>query len=186
MKNKIILFSGKAGTGKSTCARYLQSLVKDDDLPVTAIIFSFAEGVKETAIRAFDWDGIKGERGRKLLQDIGKTGRAYDIDIWVKQMYDSYSWHVNDLIKPLWGIVDDWRFPNEYNYLEDWADADVIAIRIDDPAHEILKGTPAYEDESETALDDFTRYDYVIRDAPDVEALKVEVQKIYNDLKKEI
>lgn len=184
MKNKIILFSGKAGTGKSTCAKYLLNLCYFDG-NASVNTFSFARGVKETARRCFGWYDQKDEKGRKLLQDIGKAGRAYNEDIWVQQMHEDYLKMAVGCPDGMWGIVDDWRFPNELSYLQGTG-IEVYTVRIIDSAHEILKGTPAYEDESETALDDMQDFDYVIRDAPDVEALKVEVQKIYNDLKKEI
>jgi hypothetical protein len=98
---KIIAFTGYAKSGKTTAANYIPG----------AKILSFADPVKQIALTAFNWDGVKDEKGRRLLQVIGtECGRAYDYDIWVKKM--------RELIKkvaPIYEIIaiDDCRFDNE-------------------------------------------------------------------------
>lgn len=61
---------------------------------------------------AFDlgWDGLKDDRGRKLLQNLGThTLRAYDPDYWINRLdLDSFPGAV---------YVDDARFPNEIEFL---------------------------------------------------------------------
>ena len=98
---KIIAFTGLAQSGKTTAANYIQG----------AKILSFADPVKQIVLTAFNWDGVKDEKGRRLLQVIGtECARAYDYDIWVKKM--------RELLKkesPLHDIlaIDDCRFDNE-------------------------------------------------------------------------
>ncbi|MDR3610817.1 MAG: hypothetical protein P4L27_09660 [Ignavibacteriaceae bacterium] len=98
---KIIAFTGLAQSGKTTAANYIHG----------AKILSFADPVKQIALSCFNWDGVKDEKGRRLLQVIGtECGRAYDYDIWVKKMRE-----LINKIAPLYDIIaiDDCRFDNE-------------------------------------------------------------------------
>lgn len=146
----IFLISGKAGTGKSYSAKILSELV--DSLGfMDFTTMHFATGVKETAKKSFGWDGKKDQLGRRLLQDVGQTGRRYNKDMWVRQVVTKIKSNpgMYDFV-----FIDDWRFPNELAYLYDNIDALVVAVRIIAPEREILKGTKEYKEVSETSLRD--------------------------------
>lgn len=145
------MFSGKAGAGKSYSAAVAKEIC--DKAGLNSKIVSFASGVKYTATMV-GWDGIKDQKGTLLLQDVGKAGRKYDPDMWVRNTFnaienmDAYPFDVV--------FIDDWRFNNEYSYIiNNQPLYKVIDIRIKAPSRERLKGTPAYEDVSETELDSF-------------------------------
>ena len=98
---KIIAFTGLAQSGKTTAANVIPGVK----------ILSFADPVKQIALTAFGWDGVKDEKGRRLLQVIGtECGRAYDYDIWVKKMREQI-----DKYSPIYTVIaiDDCRFDNE-------------------------------------------------------------------------
>jgi len=103
----------------------------------------------------------KDERGRKLLQDVGKIGRDYDENIWCRKLFQylEYKYVIPlDVI-----IIDDWRFINELNYIKDLEGYSAYTVRIYAPNREILKNTKAYNDISEISLsDDPLVYDYWI------------------------
>jgi hypothetical protein len=126
-KTLVILLSGRAGSGKSYCADLLIKNFKDMGLNV--IKDSFARGIKEVAKKYIGWDGVKDEKGRTLLQNLGtEVGRAYNEDCWVEYMLSSLINTPNypyDVI-----IVDDWRFPNEYEYFKDDPFYSIFKIRI--------------------------------------------------------
>lgn len=93
---KIIAFTGLAGSGKS----YAAAIIKD--LHPSYRQFSFAHEIKRLARYYMGWDGKKDDRGRKLLQDLGMAGRAYDPQLWVGFMpFDRLL------------VIDDVRFLNE-------------------------------------------------------------------------
>lgn len=170
-KTKVILFSGKAGTGKTTSANILKSLV--DDHFILVDIDSFARGVKEAATK-LGWDGNKDATGRKLLQDVGREGRERDPNTWVDQVI-SRSLHPipKDVV-----IIDDWRYPNELKRLRNNKMFDVISIRINAPDREILNGTSEANDSSETALpceNDKEMYDFFIDNFYGMDELELEL-----------
>jgi hypothetical protein len=149
-KTLLVLFSGKAGVGKTTAARYgLDYLANEHKL--TGDLFSIASSVKAAAKTSFGWDGNKDDRGRLLLQEVGRAGRNYDKDIWIAKTFDRIATAFE--FPPDFILIDDWRFINEFNYLG--ADSLVfkpLTIRIESPDRECLKGTPYYDDISETSL----------------------------------
>lgn len=151
------MFSGKAGTGKSYSADLIRKLASSYSLD--SFNGSFARGVKDTA-RYMGWDGAKDNKGRVLLQKIGYCGREYDINMWARTEFNYISNHYDypfDIV-----TIDDWRFKNEFDYvLNSERLYRPIKIRIDAPEREILLNTDAYNDASETELDDY-KFDHIV------------------------
>lgn len=115
-KTLVILLAGKAGSGKSFAASYLTELFKSTGKNTTRD--AFAKGIKDIARKYIGWDGTKDEKGRKLLQTLGtEVGREYNPDCWVEYLIhhlENTPGYPYDVI-----IIDDWRFPNEYEYFVD-------------------------------------------------------------------
>lgn len=147
-KTLLILVSGKGGVGKTTFSNLLLGILSDK-YDVSADILHFATGVKKVAL-FLGWDGYKTPSGRRLLQQIGQTARAYDDDVWVKKLLAALEAH--DQFPLSIAIVDDWRFPNEYSYIKDNPLYEIVKVRIESPERESLKGTPEYFEISETSL----------------------------------
>lgn len=180
----IFLISGLAGTGKTTSANLIYDLLTEKGGGSFALQ-SFARTLKDIARENFGWDGIKTTKGRRLLQGIGQTGRAYDEDIWVRQathkIIDNYPIPVNTV------SFDDWRFPNELNYiLKNYSGTHlIITIRIDAPSREILKGTSEYNEISETSLhlnNETKYYNYFINNESSMEELKKSLKEIIENV----
>lgn len=108
---------GLAGSGKSSLAA---ALARRGWTRV-----AFADELKRIAREQFGWDGVKDERGRRLLQVLGtEAGRAYRPDIWVERLFASRiatgepdeSGRSVDYMLAQRGarvVIDDCRFPNE-------------------------------------------------------------------------
>ena len=142
------MVSGRAGEAKSTFSRYCIECLEEKDF--TATVEPFAQGVKDTA-RFMGWDSEKDDRGRRLLQQIGNTGREYNEDIWAERVMEAIECdagcNIYDVV-----FIDDWRFPNEGNVILKKF-ANVIKVRICRPEeHHTLNGTDLYDDISETSL----------------------------------
>ena len=143
-----ILLSGKAGVGKTTSAQILKDIYSKRGLNVEN--FSFAAGVKAEA-RRMGWNGEKDEKGRKFLQEIGKVAREYDKDCWAKITFDGLIMNSNDYPFDV-VIIDDYRFPNEGNFVRNSPLYHVFEVRVFAPNREMLKGTENYLDVSENSL----------------------------------
>ena len=145
------MFSGKAGTGKTYSSTIAQKLCNDAGL--STFRTPFAKGVKDTA-SFMGWDGEKDRRGRSLLQKIGSIGRDYDKDMWVRAAFLRVEESVGYPYDAI--FIDDWRFTNELEFIQrEQLLYKPVLIRLEAPDREILLGTPAYDDISETDLDAF-------------------------------
>lgn len=179
-KSICILIAGKAGVGKDVVAELLDYGFSNAFLETTR--YKFATDVKTTAFK-MGWNNQKDEKGRKLLQEIGKVGRRYDVDLWCKRLFNTvredYPNSPPDVL-----IVSDWRFPNESIYAKKQLEYNVITIRVESPERESLKGTDLYWDESEVSLPNgmWEGYDYLINN----ETTLVDLNILINELVKDI
>lgn len=170
----IVLIGGRAGEGKSTFTRFCgEYLLREKN--IGSVIVPFARMVKETAF-VMGWDGEKDDKGRKLLQEVGKIGREYDLDLWAN--------HAIDFIKDCDGqgfeyyFIDDWRFPNESKVIvEHFSPTLKVRMRRPEESHTLF-GTALYNDVSEASLsDEDSYYDYVIKNSKDLDELKVKSEQ---------
>jgi len=170
---KVILISGKAGSGKDQSGKFLTYLLEKYAFSVQQM--SFAKRVKEISKEVFGWDGVKDDKGRALLQAVGHAGRAYDIDFWVKDI-------VKHMPKVDFIIISDWRFPSEKNYLRSLA-FEVTTIRIFSPVRATLLDSKLGEDSSETSLtEERDEYDYYIENLGTLDELEASLEKVCLDI----
>jgi hypothetical protein len=179
-KAACILISGKAGVGKSTSAQYISKANKDYE----AIITPFAYGLKKIARESFGWNGIKDEKGRQLLIEVGQTARHYDLDFWVKYTFKKLIPPFTELPTDM-VLVDDWRFPNELRYAREQCPQYVVyTLRVEAENRELLKGTAQYNDISETSLPSAKpgvpspHYDFVVDNTKDYQHLYSQLDQI--------
>ena len=175
LKNTVcILVSGKAGFGKTTLANFLVEIAKENGY--LAARYSFANFLKDVA-GAMGWDHKKDDKGRKLLQDLGRIGRDYDPDMWVRHTFEVIENHQD---YPLdFVVIDDWRFPNELEYItrNQFLYAPLtLSIKC---GFSKLENTALAEDISETSLDDFGVYDGVVYNTGNLDALKRSAEGIF-------
>jgi hypothetical protein len=145
---KTIGFTGLAGSGKTYAATWFRFRSGKGS------VWSFASEIKSIATR-MGWDGQKDDRGRKMLQDIGSAGRAYDPWTWVAKMPTDH---------PI--IIDDVRFINEAEAIKD---AGGIVVRI------IRPGLTAMDHESEIEQSHIIA-DYTLINDKEIEE---ELEKLY-------
>ncbi len=117
--------AGPMGSGKTTTARMICKSLSGIKLPM---IIPFAYPLKKVA-EDLGWDGVKDERGRKLLQQVGtEVGRAYDPELWVTKWAETLgdiTRFVPDEVKSIFSqdggpvvvIADDVRFQNEADFI---------------------------------------------------------------------
>jgi len=133
-----VFFIGKAGTGKTTWANKLVDAHGYSRL-------SFASEVKRIAKDEF---GMV-TKDRKLLQIIGRTGRALDKFLWVKYLTRKLQGHV---------VIDDCRFLNEFLVLKLLGFTSVFLKCPDDVRIPRLTSQGGLNDISETELEQLEYY----------------------------
>ena len=164
-KPKIILISGKQGSGKTT----LSSGISDHcSKSHTGFFFGtkFADtihAINDVVFEQLEVRGFKSEtkKDRELMQFIGAWGRKKDENFWVDRTKNVVDQVIDQMETinadglPYGVIIDDCRFPNELTaFCEERFD--VIKIRLECP-EAVRKGRAEKwgntEHESETALD---------------------------------
>jgi len=165
--NLLIGISGKMGSGKTTLARFLQSGFLDSE------ILSLATPIKDIVVKNFscgrirfgsDLDNAKikdmvtpcGKTYRELMQLVGRFGRELWKDVWLENLKRRIEMSINDTI-----IVPDIRYPNEADYFVEHG----TLIRLTHSPHSSM-------DETEIALDNYTKWSYIIDNANMTEAEK--------------
>ena len=101
-KMKIAIY-GPMCSGKSTIA----SIIKENNSDYE--IFSFGQKIKDIAKELFNMK----HKDRSLLITIADKMRDIDPDVWVKFI-------IKQTESKQYCIIDDLRFQNELNYLNDW------------------------------------------------------------------
>jgi dephospho-CoA kinase len=175
----IVLIGGRAGEGKSTfanlCGRYLIQ-----EKSISSVTIPFASMVKETAF-VMGWDGEKDDKGRKLLQEVGRIGREYDLNLWAN--------HVVNYIKDCDGqgfeyyFIDDWRFPNEAKVIrEHFHPVELVRMRRPEEFHTLID-TALYNDVSEASLsDENSYYDYIVNNSKDLDELEAQAEQFVEEI----
>lgn len=165
----VIGIAGQAAHGKSTVAQIIRGFCPHLKVEVVP----FAKALKEEASR-LGWNGIKDEKGRKILQYLGtEVCRTIDENYWVnkfKQRVDSLK---VDVI-----ICDDVRFPNEMNALLEMG-AYLIKVKKREKLLDIFKKKHA----SELCFDEEGQFNLVIENYWGLEALEKQVEQVIKDLK---
>lgn len=157
----VVLVSGYATSGKDTFSDMLIRRIPG------AKKYSFARELKIIAAEHFGWDGKKDERGRRLLINIGRTGREYNINLWVDKVIDRIKAEL-----PALAVVSDWRFKNEfYRMVEIFGRENVITVRV------IREGIQMIYDPSEMDLDDFQEFDCFVYNNGTLEELQTTVER---------
>jgi hypothetical protein len=185
----IISISAKKQHGKDTVASIIQELTNNkfklvkfaDKLKdfVCEIINCTRENLEDEVFKntplGEEWDflddnyNIQKMTPRLLLQKIGTEGLRNNVheNIWVNATLASYCEKCN------W-VISDMRFPNEVIGVKK---LNGITIRVNRPSI-----SNSDEHSSETSLDNYKEFDYIIENDSDLESLKEKVKNILIDL----
>lgn len=176
MNGKIYLFSAKARHGKDSACTYFKKLLEDNNKKVVHTLY--AKYLKQYAKEYFGWDGREETKPRELLQVLGT-------DIIRKEL-NKPNFHVNRVCEDIEilsryfdaFLISDCRFVNEVLVPKEKFGDRVVAIRII-RTNFISDLTPKEQQhESETALDDFKDWDYII-EAENLTELYRQLDEIY-------
>lgn len=149
MKIKIVCISGKAQHGKDTVANYIKDFLMEKNHSV--LITHYEDFVEYICKIFFDWNGLKDEDGRNLLQYAG----TYIIRGQEPEYLCKLAKGVADMFGMNWEyiLIPDCRFPNEIDIWNDDDRYDVIHMRVERPNYNSNLTIEQQNHISETALD---------------------------------
>lgn len=150
---KLIGFSGKRGTGKTTASKYLVNGYDYKMVSFASALKDVAESLfpgvgkaaKEKPYKMYDWTP------RDFYISLGELGRFYDKNIWVYKV-------LNSLTKTGKYVIDDVRYANEANLIKSLG-GKIIRIERYEKNNPYGKNLDI---DSETSLDDYKEFDWVV------------------------
>ncbi len=168
---KIFIISGKARSGKGEVSKIISDYYKDKK----SIIISFGHYIKDYAKRVSSWNGDEETKPRELLQQLGIELIKNKIDDKlfirrIKEDIEVFSYFY-DII-----IVNDARLIDEIESLKN-SSYDSTFIRVKSKDENNLT-TSQKNHITETDLDNYKYFDYIIENNGSKEDLKKQVEGI--------
>ena len=173
---QVILIGGKARSGKDTLADFLTENLEKQGKKVFKI--QVGQYIKYYAMKYFGWDGEEETKPRDLLIELGteiirkKIDPDFHIDRLIQDIkvlsyfYDTF-------------VVSDIRFPVEIEKPKKEFD-NVTTIKMIRNSDELNDAQKSHV--TETGLDDFNSFDYVIENEGSLEELKEKAMKIVKEI----
>lgn len=80
MENIVLVVNGKPGVGKDEFTKNIKNLfIMDNTRRRLYNFISTVDHIKEIALEKFGWDGVKDEKGRRLLSDLKDASTRYNL-----------------------------------------------------------------------------------------------------------
>lgn len=171
---KIIILSGKARSGKNVVSELLEEKLIEKEKNATSISYAFY--LKIYAKKIIKWDLSEDTKPRSFLQSIGDLVKDIDNNFLIRRLLEDIEVY-NNYYDTL--IITDARFKNEIEEIKKRYDTVVINVfRNNSDLTETQKSH-----NTETSLDDYNEYDYVIDNNGTLEELKEKIDRIVEDIK---
>lgn len=182
MKNpKIFIVSGKARNGKDTTCNMIREYYEDKGLKT--INLQYSSYIKEYAKKISDWDGSEETKPRELLQYLGTEiiREKIDYNFFVNRIIDDikvYSFFF-DII-----TISDARAKVEIDKVRD-SFSNVKAIKV--IRTNFYDGLTCEQRKhfTETDLDDYENYDYILENDSTLDDLNKKVIKLLEEINNE-
>lgn len=170
-KIRIYILSGKSGSGKTQVADYIIDDYAKENMKAVNLYYAYY--LKDYAKRILGWDGAEETKPRDFLQQIGSEliKKHVNRDLVINRLLDDIEVfsYFYDVI-----VISDARFIDEINLVKAKYN-DAISINIIRNKENNLNEQEKKHD-TETSLDGFTDYDYVIHNNGTLEELQ---EKVY-------
>lgn len=171
---RIIILAGKAQSGKNLSANIIKQYYEKKNKKT--VIISYAKYLKEYAKDITNWNGRETTKPRELLQQLGVELIKNQIDEnmlinRIKEDIKVYEYFF-DII-----IISDARFKEE---IENIKNKNTVVIKIEGNENKLTDEQKKHI--TETALDDYKEYDYIIENKSTKKELKKQIQKMMEEI----
>lgn len=169
---QIFLLGGKAESGKDSTGIFIKQKVIGSTL-----ILHNADFLKYIAKQYMGWNGEKDERGRNLLQNLGTDRTRIELNkplFWVERSCD-----IIEILKDRYDYfcICDCRFQNELYYPKARFPELVTTIKVVRKNFNNILTQEQRNHPSETSLDGYKNWDYIIESESGLDNLEKEVDK---------
>ncbi len=175
---KIIILSGKARAGKDTSAEFIKKYYEKKNKKI--INLQYSSYIKEYAKKITNWDGSDETKPRQLLIDLGTNLIRKQIDryLFVNRMIEDIKVlsYFFDII-----TISDARLEEELLIPKEKF-KNVKLIKVERPNFENGLTNDQKKSLTETGLDNFNNYDYIINNNSDLDYLEKIVDKMLEEL----
>ena len=173
--SKIIILTGKAQSGKNISANIIKEYYEKKNKKT--VILAYAKYLKDYAKEIINWDGKEETKPRELLQQLGVELIKNQIDEnmlinRIKEDIKVYQYFF-DII-----IISDARFETEIEEIK--KENKVTVIKIEGKQNNLTLEQQNHI--TETALDNYNKYDYIIENTKTLEELKNHIEKIMEEI----
>ena len=174
---KVFVIAGKSGSGKGEVAKfineyYIYKLQKN-------VVTSYSKYLKLFAKEMTDWDGISEQKPRDFLQSFGTKIRNYDNKFFTKRMIEDIELYQLEGIDNI--IIGDARMPDEIDEIRNNYD-EVYAIYVENQFGQSKLTIEQQAHITETALEGYNDFDYVLPNDNNLDSLKEKVFKYLEGL----
>lgn len=176
-KIKIYILSGKSGSGKTQVADYIIDNYNKKNMKAVNLYYAYY--LKDYAKRILGWDGSEETKPRDFLQQVGSEliKKHVNKNLVTSRLLDDIEVfsYFYDVI-----VISDARFIDEINLVKEKY-SNAISINIirnkENDLNELEK-----KHDTETSLDNFNDYDYVINNDSTLENLKEKVDTLVSEV----
>lgn len=175
---KIFITAGKANSGKDTTCELIDNYFKLKGKKIVNLQFS--SYIKMYAKTLSGWNGDEDTKPRSLLQELGTEiiRKKIDNDFFIKRIIgdiEVYSYYCDAI------TISDARLPEELDSIKK-SFKNVYKIKIERPNYENNLNDTERKHITETALDNYDDYDYVLVNDGSIEELNEKVIKIIDEV----
>lgn len=171
---KIIILTGKAQSGKNLSANIIKQYLEKQKKKT--VIIAYAKYLKDYAKEIENWNGREATKPRELLQQLGVELIKNKIDKnmlinRIKEDIKVYEYFFDTI------IISDARFKEE---IENIKTNNTVVIKIEGKENKLTDEQKKHI--TETALDDYKNYDYIIENNSTKKELKKQIKKIMEEI----
>lgn len=175
---RVYLIAGKARNGKDTTADIIRDYYEEQNKKT--VNNSYAYYMKDYAKRITGWDGSEEKKPREFLQQFGTNlvRNRIDNELFVNRMLEDLKVfeYFYDVV-----TISDGRLPIELDTIRDNV-SNVTIIRVNRPNFDNGLTEEQKSHITETGLDNYENYDYVLSNDGTIEELKAKVIKIIKEV----
>ena len=178
MKLKTIyIICGKARSGKDTAVDILKDYYNSKNLKTIELKYTFY--LRKYTKNITGWDGSEENKPRSFMQEIGTVIRDYDNKYFSRRMLEDIFIYQNyyDII-----LIDDTRMVNEITAIKEKY-PNSVSILLERKTEELTNTEKNHI--TETALDNYHDFDYVIDNNHTLEDLKNNILTIVREVEHE-